>query len=307
MVSGGYSDKEGGWMSVRDYDWQIIVTLYKTHSITKAAEQLFISQPTLTKRLQVIEADLGVPLLVRGRRSSEFTAEGVRIAQKAAGVVEAIQEIKDDIAERHKGTRGVLRLGVPYSYVRYVLPALLVRYTERFPAVEVDITTTLSDELVRRVEEDALDLCFARYDAEDSYLEHILVSEDQIYAVCSHPFQLEDMPNMPYIDFSKNPVTVSAIQRWWNEHFSAPMNTRFKVTTGDAGVSMIRHGLGYSIFTDQKYFNHEEGIHALPLNFMDGTQFTRKTWLLYDKKKKNSPLIRNFIDFIQEIDVNNLY
>lgn len=292
---------------MRDYDWQIIVTLYKTHSITKAAEQLFISQPTLTKRIQVIEADLGVSLLVRGRRSSEFTPEGVRIAQQAAGVVEAIQRIRDDIAERHKGIRGILRLGVPHSYVRYVLPAMLARYADQFPTVEVDITSTLSDELVRRVEEDALDLCFARYDAEDSYLERILVSDDQFYAVCSHQFQLEDMPNIPYIDFNKNPVTVSAIQRWWNERFSVPANTRFKVNTGDVCVSMIQHGLGYSIFTDQKYFHREEGLYALPLHFLDGTKFTRKTWLMYDKKKKNTPLVRDFIDFIQELDVNQLY
>ena len=52
---------------MRDYDWQILVTLHSTQSITKTAELLFISQPALTKRIQAIETELGVPLLIRSR------------------------------------------------------------------------------------------------------------------------------------------------------------------------------------------------------------------------------------------------
>ncbi len=292
---------------MRDYDWKIIVTLNKTHNITKTAELLFISQPTLTKRIQVIEEELGIPLLVRSRRGSELTPEGERVAHKAESIIMAIQDIKDDLAARQKGLRGTLRLGVPYSYVRYVLPVLLARYTQLFPSVEVDIITTLSDELVRRVEDNVLDLCFSRYNAEDSYLERMLVSEDQIYAVCNHPFALEELPEMSCIDFNRNPATNSAIRRWWNEHFPISPNVRFKVTTGDAAIAMVQQGLGYGIFPDPKYFHYEKGLYALPLDFADGSKFTRKTWLLYQKSNLSNPIVTNFIDFVQGIDVNKLY
>ncbi|MGE4276690.1 MAG: LysR family transcriptional regulator [Lawsonibacter sp.] len=291
---------------MRDFDWQIIVTLHKTHNITKTAELLFISQPTLTKRIQVIEDELGIPLIVRSRRGSEFTPEGERIARKAEAIVMAIQEIKDDVVARNKGLKGILRLGVPYSYVRYVLPALLARYAKQYPSVEADIITTLSDELVRSVEDDALDLCFARYNAEDSYLERVLVSEDQIYAVYNRPFTLDELPDLPFIEFSKNPATVSAIQRWWNEHFPVSPNIRFKVTTGDSCISMVQHGLGYSIFPDPKYFQYESGLYSIPLDFADGTKFTRKTWLLYKKSSERNPIVTNFISFISGVDVNHL-
>ena len=148
---------------MRDFDWQILVTLHKTHNISKTAELLYVSQPTLTKRIQVIEDELGIPLIVRSRKGSVFTAEGERIAQKAESIVAAIQEIKEDVAKRNKGAKGVLRLGVPYSYVRYVLPALMAEYVKTRPGVEFDVITGLSDELTRRVEDDSLDLTFARY------------------------------------------------------------------------------------------------------------------------------------------------
>ena len=114
---------------MRDFDWQILVTLNKTHNISRTAELLYLSQPTLTKRIQVIEDELGIPLIIRSRRGSVFTPEGERIAQKAESIVAAIQEIKTDVAARSKGTKGVLRLGVPHSYVRYVLPNLIAAYT----------------------------------------------------------------------------------------------------------------------------------------------------------------------------------
>ena len=291
---------------MRDFDWQILVTLHKTHNISKTAELLYVSQPTLTKRIQVIEDELGIPLIVRSRKGSVFTAEGERIAQKAESIVAAIQEIKEDVAERNKGAKGVLRLGVPYSYVRYVLPALMAEYVKTHPGVEFDVITGLSDELTRRVEDDTLDLTFARYNAFDTHLERIKVSEDQVYAVYNRPFTIEELPNLPFIEFSKNPMILSLIQRWWNENFTTPRTLRFKVPTGDCCVAMVKYGLGYGIFPDPKYFMFEKGLYSQPLTFADGSSVTRLTWLLFEKTSLKNPLVSDFVEFIQSIDVNQL-
>lgn len=291
---------------MRDFDWQILVTLHKTHNISKTAELLYVSQPTLTKRIQVIEDELGIPLIVRSRKGSVFTAEGERIAQKAESIVAAIQEIKEDVAQRNKGAKGVLRLGVPYSYVRYVLPALMAEYVKTHPGVEFDVITGLSDELTRRVEDDSLDLTFARYNAFDTHLERIKVSEDQVYAVYNRPFTIEELPNLPFIEFSKNPMILSLIQRWWNENFTTPRTLRFKVPTGDCCVAMVKYGLGYGIFPDPKYFMFEKGLYSQPLTFADGSSVTRLTWLLFEKTSLKNPLVSDFVEFIQSINVNQL-
>ena len=291
---------------MRDFDWQILVTLHKTHNISKTAELLYVSQPTLTKRIQVIEDELGIPLIVRSRKGSVFTAEGERIAQKAESIVAAIQEIKEDVAKRTKGAKGVLRLGVPYSYVRYVLPALMAEYVKTRPGVEFDVITGLSDELTRRVEDDTLDLTFARYNAFDTHLERVKVSEDQVYAVYNRPFTIEELPNLPFIEFSKNPMILSMIQRWWNENFTTPRTLRFKVPTGDCCVAMVKYGLGFGIFPDPKYFMFEKGLYSQPLTFADGSSVTRLTWLLFEKTSLKNPLVSDFVEFIQSINVNQL-
>lgn len=80
------------------------------------------------------------------------------------------------------------------------MPALLAEYTAKYPNVKIEIITALSDELARSVEDGMIDICFARYNAEDSYLQRHLVSEDQFCAVYNHPFDMAELPNIPYID-----------------------------------------------------------------------------------------------------------
>ena len=291
---------------MRDFDWQILVTLNKTHNISKAAEQLYISQPAMTKRLQAMEDELGVRLLVRGSRGVSFTAEGERIAVKAETIVSAVREIRDDLAAQNSGAKGIIRLGVPPSYVYNVLPVLLEKYSLIHPGVKVDVVTGLSDELCRMVEDGTLQVAAARQSVYDSHLARFRISEDPVVVAAGRSFELEELPSMPNIEFAKTPMVQAAIQRWWNEQFSVPRDARFKVPTGDCCLAMIRRGLGYGFFSDPKYFLHEKEIYTRPLVFKDGTEFTRITWLLYNEKNLKNALVKDFVEFIRGIDINHL-
>ena len=283
---------------MRDFDWQIIVTLHHTLSITKTAQLLFMSQPALTKRIKSIEDELGVVLLIRTRLGSVFTPEGEKIAKKAEKVMAAILEIKDEASSMSAGQRGSLRLGFPYSFVRHVLPDILKQYTAKYPNISIEIFTMPSQELIKCVEDGAIDVCFARYNAEDSTLDRRLFSEDQACVVCNQPFTLDDLVDMPCIEFTKNPGSDSAIKRWWSERFDTPQNVRFSVTTSDACVSMIQHGLGYGYVLDSRYISQEYGLWSIPLEYKDGSKLTRKTWIFYRKGSLKIPTIGNFVSMV---------
>ena len=291
---------------MRDFDWKIIATLNKTQNITRTADLLFVTQPTLTKRIHIIEDELGVTLVVRSRKGSVLTAEGKKIAAHAENIVAEIEAVKNELAEGHQGTKGVLRIGVPYSYNRYVVPELLSMYSRIYPDIEADVVSSISDTLIREVEDGNLDVCFAHYNAEDSYLERIPVGEDQMYAVCSRPFEISDLPSMPYIEYSKNPATYSAIRRWWDETFDQPMDLKFKVNNGDICMTMIHKGLGFGLFSDPKYFIYDDTVYSRPLIFKDGSKFIRRTWLFYKKDKLKNTLVKNFINFAKNTDINKL-
>ncbi|MCQ2557682.1 MAG: LysR family transcriptional regulator [Oscillospiraceae bacterium] len=270
------------------------------------ADLLFLSQPALTKRIRVIEDELGIQLLIRNRNGSVFTPEGERLAAKAERVLATIQDAKDEASVSGTGTAGSLRLGFPYSFVRHVLPSILDGFTKLYPDVELRIVTLPSQELIRCTEDGTIDVCFARYNAEDSVLERQLFSEDQALVVYNRPFRLSELPSLPYVDFAMNPGTESALSRWWNEHYDSPQQTKLKVTTSDACVAMVKHGLGYGFLLGGRYIRNENGLYSLPLEYRDGTRLTRKTWVFFRQDSKRNPLINNFLNFVSSLPPDHI-
>ena len=107
---------------------------------------------------------------------------------------------------------------------------------------------------------------------------------------------------MPYIDFNKNPAITAAIQRWWNENFKKTLTANFKVPTGDIAAWMVQYGLGFSIFPDEMYFKYDKQLYSIPLSFADGSNFIRRTWLLYKKETLKNPAVRNFVEMVESWD-----
>lgn len=75
---------------MRDLDWEIIHTLHTYKNITKTADMLFIAQPTLTKRIQLIEEELRVSIIIRSSKGVTFTSEGEYVAKKAKQILDTI-------------------------------------------------------------------------------------------------------------------------------------------------------------------------------------------------------------------------
>lgn len=292
--------KKRGVKQMRDFDWYILSSLHKTKNITQSAKLLFIEQPTLTRRLQAMEKELGCTLVYRTTKGIEFTAQGEKVVRRAEVIVQLLQSIEKDIRQYTGGEEGTLTIGAPYSYARFILPGLLKGFSERYPRIDVDVVTASSVELFRHVQSGLLDLCFTRHLEPDESLERRLITTEECYAVCARPFEIQDLPRLPYIEYDKNEATNQAIRRWWLEHFSQPQDVRYKVNNGDICLSFIQQGLGYGIFPSDSYFFHDKSLYFSPLVFQDGSAFSRKTWLVCPDRREELPILNNFLRFLEE-------
>lgn len=282
---------------MRDFDWKILATLYKTRNITRTANLMFITQPSLTRRLQQMELELNTTLILRSSKGIVFTPNGEYVVQKANEILQSLDQIKEHIEQSEHGTKGTLKIGVPNSFMHFVVPSLIEKFSETYPQVNLELHTDLSSQLIKTLEENELHVCFARGNINTSFKQHLL-SEDQIIIISHEPITLEDLPNLPQIDYAKEETVVAATSKWWDEHFPTPPNIKLKVNSGEACLKMIKHKLGYGIFSDAKYFDPRDGLFSLPLTFRDGTKFTRKSWLVYNEESLHYPLISNFVSSV---------
>lgn len=281
---------------MRMSDWYLLQTLYECQNLTKAAELLYLSQPTLSKRLQSIELELNVTIAERGKRGITFTEEGEYLVVKAVQINGLMDEIKNHLAQNQNEPADVLSIGAPNSMARFSLPVLLQQYRLEHPRIQYDLTTNLSSKITRLVERGKLDLGFVSGEIPFSG-EKQLFKTEHAYLASVEPLDISQLNRHPYITYFKDPYSQQLIEQWWQEYYYSPLPNGLTVKHGEICKEMILKGLGYSIFFIRDYLaDHPQFIQ--PLYHKDESPLTRNTWLIYQKESLQKPHVKSFINNI---------
>jgi DNA-binding transcriptional LysR family regulator len=134
----------------------------RRQNLSRAAEDLFVSQPTLTARLQSLEAALGEQLFVRTRRGMRLTEAGEAFLPYAEHALSALADGRERLDELRRGVAGRLVLGAPPTVSTYTLPALLARFSAAHPGVRLAVKTGTSEEILQMVLHDQVQLGIMR-------------------------------------------------------------------------------------------------------------------------------------------------
>ena len=120
-------------------------------SVSRAAEALFITQPTLTARLHGLEREMGAKLFVRTPRGMRLTEAGHAWVPFAERAMRALMEGHDALMQVTSGSAGHLMIASAPAVSTYVLPALLEKFVAARPSVEVSVRTGHTEEIVDMV------------------------------------------------------------------------------------------------------------------------------------------------------------
>jgi DNA-binding transcriptional LysR family regulator len=131
-------------------------------SVSRAAESLYVTQPTLTARLHALERELGTKLFVRARQGMRLTDAGHAFQPYAERAVRALNEGRHAIDEVGSATAGQLLLAAAPAVSTYILPNVLQRFVSRHPRVEVAVRTGHSEDVLQMVLKDEVQLGLGR-------------------------------------------------------------------------------------------------------------------------------------------------
>jgi DNA-binding transcriptional LysR family regulator len=116
------------------------VAIVKLGTLSRAAEALYLSQPSISLQLQALERELGMELLQRSRRRINLTDAGEALYELARPLVEGWETLDRDFHSKVKGMQGGrLTVAAGSSTIQYLLPELVRRYRERYPAVQLQL------------------------------------------------------------------------------------------------------------------------------------------------------------------------
>lgn len=143
-------------------DLLIFLTLAETGNLTRTAEKLYLAQPTLSKRLQNMEAELGAQLFLRSKHGVALTPAGEAARETIQKTVDDFEALREHIQQSKGGVGGTLRVEASIDYSNYRLPKILADYTARYPNVNLKVSSDHSRNCVRKLQEGQTYLAIVR-------------------------------------------------------------------------------------------------------------------------------------------------
>jgi DNA-binding transcriptional LysR family regulator len=133
------------------YQLQIFQTVTDAGSFSRAAAQLYLTQPAVSQHIQALETDLGVTLFHRGRRGITLTNSGELLLDYARCLLQLAEKTRQAVANADQMETGVFAIGASPGVGVYLLPNWIRSFNQRYPALTVTVKTAPSPEIIQAV------------------------------------------------------------------------------------------------------------------------------------------------------------
>ena len=274
-------------------DYELHLDLNETKNITKTASRLFLTQPAITKRIQKMEEELKCPLFLRSKKGVILTPSGESIIPYAKEILLNTSRLKEQALASQNKICGTLRLGSSLNYSHYRLPAILKEYTDKYPDVDVQITTGQSKQLFQLLNQDEISIAILRGQFPWDEACHLISTEPMCF-VCSMENKGRPLNEYSYIGRHTDSNLTARIQRWLTEHDLRQIRPSLWIDNIDTCKEMARYGLGWCILPRICLGDFDGYIEDLYMD--DGSPFIRSTYVLYRDDYGLLPQVQLFLE-----------
>ena len=281
-----------------NFDWRMIKLLYQKKSLTKVAQDLYITQSALTKRLQGIEKEWDIEVVKRTSKGVVFTEDGQYLVEKADTAIKLLDEIKKYFEESAK-IQERINFGMPNSFARLYLPELITAYNQKFNGVQIHTIPSSSDILVQKLIDEIVDMGIICGDYNFFGEKHKLFAEE-LYLLIPHGSDAKNLESMTFIEGYYNPLVRRIIDQSVKRYFGGKTKEVTNLSHIELAISMVESGLGCTAVFGQGWKFDENKIDVIKLYDEKHKPVTRNIWLMWNAKHIKSTKVQNFLDFIRE-------
>ncbi|WP_164854980.1 LysR family transcriptional regulator [Peribacillus frigoritolerans] len=290
---------------------QYVITVAEERSFSKAAQRLFIAQPSLSQFIKKVESDLQVQIFDRSKTPILLTKEGKLFVERSKTILRMYEETKIELHKLSRGTINKVTIGAPLIMSNLLLPDLLNDYKMIDPPVKIIPVESSSQELEELMEKGKIDFSIITVPTNHNKFHYEpIVSEQFIYALPkNHPLVDNDVESL-YIsegissnklnDFplllTKNGGVRSILNHYFEKNDINP-NIVFESKNLDTILSLVNAGLGISI-VPKMFMEREFKWKSLDIKyaFFEDHPPEITLGIAYKKGKSISPMLKETIE-----------
>ncbi|UJF29004.1 LysR family transcriptional regulator [Kaistella sp. 97-N-M2] len=173
-----------------DYRLKVFYTVASRLSFTKAANELSISQPAVTKHIKEIENHLNTKLFSRNGTTIQLTESGKTLLKYAEKIRNLYRDLEFDISQLNKEQKGKLKIGASTTIAQYILPEILAKFNAYYKEIAIELVTHNTEDISNLLKNGQIDLGIVEGESRSSYFDYEIFKPDEIVLVCKadHPW-----------------------------------------------------------------------------------------------------------------------
>lgn len=281
---------------------RIFLKVAELGSITKASEQLHLTQPAVSIQLKKLQEQFDIPLTEVIGRKLYVTDFGREIAARSQRILDEVDGIKFTIDQYKGKLSGKIKISV-VSTGKYVIPYFLKRFMDQYPAVDISIDVSNRNRVIEGVHNNESDFSLVSIMPEGIEVERIELMENRLILACGADSNdlvkaPKDLENVTLL-FREDGSATRRQMEMYLEKNNVSVNKSMELVSNEAVKQAVNAGLGYSIMPliGLKSSLVNKSIKIVPLK---GLPITTRWNLIYSKGKKLTPAQQALIDFIEE-------
>ncbi|MEH2274970.1 MAG: LysR substrate-binding domain-containing protein [Nostoc sp.] len=270
-------------------------------SFTRAAEELFLTQPTVSMQIKQLTKSVGLPLFEQVGKRLYLTEAGRELFATCRQIFENIAQFEMKVADLKGLKQGQLRLAV-ITTAKYFIPRLLGSFCELYPGIDISLQVTNHEQILERMSNNLDDLYIMSQipDNIDVNCEAFLENPLIVFAPINHPLSKEKnipiqrLSNEPFIMREPGSGTRRAVQSLFEEH-GVTVKVKLELGSNEAIKQAIVGGLGISVLS-----RHTLLLDASEFSILDVQHFPiqRNWYMVYPGGKQLSIVARAYYEYL---------
>lgn len=233
--------------------YRVFYTVAKCGSLTRAAEELFISQPAVSQAIKQLESQLGTTLFNRTHRGMELSVQGGKlIFRQVEEALNLLDAAENKLIELKTTATGTIRIGATDSIFSNILADKIVAFNEKYPAVKFELVTGTSPETLNQLKENKCDIGFINLPIDDkdvnftgtvAHLSDIFVAGKKFADLKDKPINLKDLHEYPLLMIEENTVARRALTAY-TQTMGISLSPDIEVANWDLMLKLAVSGMG---------------------------------------------------------------
>ena len=271
--------------------------------MTKAAEILHVTQPTLSKQLKALEDELGKKLFTRHSFSIRLTEEGILLRNRAEDLISMADKIEQEFISLDDLTSGDLYFGLAESYQIQYLAREISSFKQKYPGLRYHITSGDTEQVIEKLDKGLLDFTVLAESPDPAKYEYVPYPDKEIWGLVipsddklakKKTIRIDDLVSLPL--FCSDQSWENDIPRWAGDRMSElHLEGSFKLSYN--GSMFAKEHLGY-LLTFNKLIDTSEnsGLVFRPLS----PKLETGLYLVWKKYQTFSPIASKFLNQIKD-------